>query len=39
VYIDWLIEKLSAGEYDPDLLTDSEQEQITERIKQNKGNQ
>jgi hypothetical protein len=39
VYIDWLIEKLSAGEYDPDLLTDSEQEQIAERIKQNKGNQ
>ena len=39
VYIDWLIEKLSAGEYDPDLLTDSEQEQIAERIKQPKGNQ
>lgn len=39
VYIDWLIEKLSAGEYDLDLLTDSEQEQIAERIKQNKGNQ
>jgi hypothetical protein len=37
-YIDWLIEQLSAGLYDPELLTDTEQEQITERIKQTKGN-
>jgi hypothetical protein len=37
-YIDWLIEKLSNGDYDPELLTNSEQEQITERIKQTKGN-
>jgi hypothetical protein len=36
-YIEWLIEKLSTGEYDPDLLTDSEQEQIAEHIKQTKG--
>ncbi len=31
-YIDYLIEKVAAGEYDPDLLTDSEQEQITLRL-------
>ena len=37
-YIDWLIEKIAAGEYDPELLTESEQTQITERINQNKGN-
>jgi hypothetical protein len=37
-YIDWLIERISAGEYDPDLLTDSEQDQIAERINQTKGN-
>jgi hypothetical protein len=37
-YIDWLIEQLSAGQYDPELLTDPEQEQIAERIKQTKGN-
>ena len=37
-YIDWLIEQLSAGLYDPELLTDTEQEQIAERIKQTKGN-
>jgi hypothetical protein len=37
IYIDWLIEKLSVGEYDPELLTDTEQEQIAERIKQTKG--
>jgi hypothetical protein len=37
-YIDWLIERISAGDYDPDLLTESEQTQITERINQTKGN-
>jgi hypothetical protein len=31
-YIDYLIEKVAAGEYDPDLLTDSEQEQISLRL-------
>jgi hypothetical protein len=38
-YIDWLIEKLAAGEYDPELLTDAEQDQITERVNQTKGKQ
>jgi hypothetical protein len=38
VYIDWLIEQIAAGEYDPDLLTESEQSQISERINQTKGN-
>jgi hypothetical protein len=37
-YIDWLIERIAAGDYDPDLLTESEQTQITERINQTKGN-
>jgi hypothetical protein len=37
-YIDWLIEQIAAGNYDPELLTDSEQTQITERINQTKGN-
>ena len=37
-YIDWLIEKLQTNQYDPELLTADEQEQIAERIKQNKGN-
>lgn len=37
-YIDYLIEKLAAGEYDADLLTDSEQEQISTRL-QTKGQQ
>jgi len=37
-YIDWLIERISAGDYDPELLTDAEQLQITERINQTKGN-
>jgi hypothetical protein len=31
-YIDHLIEKISSGEYDPELLTDSEQEQISLRL-------
>jgi len=33
-YIDHLIEKISTGEYDPDLLSDIEREQVAERLKQ-----
>ena len=33
-YIDHLIGKISSGEYDPELLTDSEREQIELRLKQ-----
>jgi len=32
-YIDHLIEKISQGEYDPDLLSNSEQEQVEQRLK------
>jgi hypothetical protein len=32
-YIDHLIEKISHGEYDPDLLSNSEQEQVEQRLK------
>ena len=31
-YIDYLIEKISQGEYDPDLLSNSEQEQVEQRL-------
>jgi len=31
-YIDHLIEKISQGEYDPDLLSNSEQEQVAHRL-------
>ena len=31
-YVDYLIEKLASGEYDPDWLAASEQEQITQRL-------
>jgi hypothetical protein len=31
-YIDHLIEKISQGEYDPDLLSNSEQEQVEQRL-------
>ncbi len=31
-YIDHLIEKISTGEYDPDLLSDAERERIAERL-------
>lgn len=34
-YIDHLIAKIESGEYDPDLLNDSEHEQITARLKSN----
>jgi hypothetical protein len=31
-YIDHLISKIDSGEYDPDLLSDAELEQITNRL-------
>ena len=33
-YIDHLIAKIASGEYDPELLNDSEREQVAARIKQ-----
>ena len=36
-YIDHLIARLGSGEYDPDLLSDNEREQIEARIKINKA--
>ena len=33
-YIDHLINKIATGEYDPDLLSDIEREQVAERLKQ-----
>ena len=33
-YIDYLISKISTGEYDPELLNDSERSQIEEKLKQ-----
>jgi hypothetical protein len=33
-YIDHLIEKISSGEYDPDLLSDAERAQIELRLNQ-----
>lgn len=35
-YIDHLIAKISSGEYDVDLLSDSEREQVAERLEQKK---
>ena len=32
-YIDYLIDKLGSGEYDPELLSDSERDQIEQRLK------
>jgi hypothetical protein len=32
-YIDHLIAKIASGEYDPELLSEGEQEQVTERLK------
>jgi len=32
-YIDHLIDKIATGEYDPDLLSDIEREQVSERLK------
>ena len=37
-YIDYLISKIASGEYDPDLLTDSEQQEIAQRLKTNTTN-
>ena len=37
-YIDHLIEKISTGEYDPDLLSDIEREQVAERLNQTNTN-
>lgn len=34
-YIDHLINKIGSGEYDPDLLSESEREQVAERLQQN----
>jgi hypothetical protein len=31
-YVDHLIEKIESGEYDPDLLSDSEREQVTQQL-------
>jgi len=35
-YIDHLIEKISSGEYDPDLLSDAERDSIEDRLNNNK---
>ncbi len=32
-YIDYLVNKISSGEYDPDLLTDSERSQIEDKLR------
>lgn len=37
-YIDHLIERISSGEYDADLLTDGEREQVTKRLQTNNSN-
>jgi hypothetical protein len=34
-YIDHLIEKLTTGEYDPELLNDAEREQVAQRLQNN----
>ena len=34
-YIDHLIEKIDGGHYDPDLLSESEREQVTQRLQSN----
>jgi hypothetical protein len=36
-YIDHLIEKISTGEYDPDLLSNAERDSIEQRLNDNKG--
>jgi hypothetical protein len=35
-YIEHLINKISTGEYDPDLLSDSEQQQVTQYLETKK---
>jgi hypothetical protein len=37
-YIDHLIDKIATGEYDPDLLSDIEREQVADRLKQTNTN-
>ncbi len=37
-YIDHLIEKIASGEYDPELLNESEREQVAIRLQQNNTN-
>jgi len=37
-YIDYLIDKIASGEYDPELLTDSEQQEISQRLNQKTTN-
>jgi len=37
-YIDHLIEKITTGEYDPDLLSDIERDQVAERLNQTNNN-
>jgi hypothetical protein len=37
-YIDFLIENIEKGHYDPELLTDSEREQISTRLRKNNDN-
>ena len=37
-YIDYLIEKLDLGEYDPDLLSESEKDQVAEQLGKQKAN-
>lgn len=36
-YLEFLISKLATGEYDPELLTQNEQEAIADHIKSKKG--
>jgi hypothetical protein len=37
-YINYLIEKIDRGEYDPDLLSDSERDQVAEQLKKQTSN-
>jgi hypothetical protein len=37
-YIEYLIDKLHSGEYDPDLLSDSEKDQVAEQLRKQKAN-
>jgi len=35
-YIEYLITKIGSGEYDPELLSDSERQQLEDKLKQEK---
>jgi hypothetical protein len=37
-YIDHLIDRIGRGEYDPDLLSETEREQVAERLQQQNSN-